>query len=344
SSPSVNGSGPYGVIASANGTLFGATGSGGTYTSGILYMLVPSGRSYKQKVLHSMTGSDGTEPGLLAMDKAGALYGSAIYGGSGGALCGTAGCGVVFKLTPSAGGSYSYSVLRNFAGGADGIGPMGRLAIASNGTLYGATIEGGVATAQCQQGCGTIFSLTPSGRAYRYKVLYRFRGGADGEYPMGGVVVGATAATQSQLFGVTSGGGDVAECYTPQSVPGCGTVYAFASGKKTTLYGFRGYTFNDGEIPAAGLTATATGLLGTTSLGGNQTAYNSVGTIWSIAYSGTGYTTLHNFDGVEYGTDGRSPDSPLTQFGNAYVTSIQQGGGSKACGFYGCGVLVALTL
>ncbi len=340
---SADGTAPYGLVADANGTLFGATGEGGAnFYYGTIFKLQKSGNAYKHTILHSMNRADGDEPLFVTMDGAGAIYGSTTYGGTSTA-CGSLGCGVVYKLTPGAGGSYAYRVLYSFKGGSDGLNPDGRLLVAGNGVMYGVTQSGGILTSYCTQGCGTIFALTPSGKSYRYQVLYRFAGGADGYFPRGGVVFGTTAATRGTLYGVTSLGGDVSECYSPTSLPGCGSIYSFAGGKKKTLYGFRGYQLQDGEIPASGVLATPTGLIGTTSLGGAQTSFNSVGTLWSIAYSASGYRTLHNFDGTAYATDGRSPDGPLTQVGRTYYTSMDQGGGSKACGFYGCGVIVEFS-
>ena len=334
---SADGSEPYGLIADAKGSLYGSTLSGGTLSLGTVYKLEKSGATYKHTILHSMSGSGGNQPLQLTLDASGAIYGVTSYGGTGTA-CGSLGCGTVFKLTPS-GSTYAFSTLYSFKAGTDGLLPIGALAVAKNGTVYGVTSEGGTTTSLCGQGCGTIFSLTPAGKTYHYSTLYRFADGTDGRFPTGGIVLGDTTSTQSTLYGVTSGGGDVAECYTPQNQPGCGTVFSYAAAKKHILYSFRGYTYGDGEIPVGGLIATPSGLLGTTSEGGVQ-ADNAFGTLWFMPYGGSGYRTLHNFDGAEYAVDGRSPDSGISSAGGAFYTSMQQGGGSKNCGPYGCGVVV----
>jgi uncharacterized repeat protein (TIGR03803 family) len=57
------------------------------------------------------------------------------------------------------------SVIHQFTGyPTDGSGPVGGLVQAKNGTLFGTTEAGGFSTpGNCSSGCGTIFSLTPTG-------------------------------------------------------------------------------------------------------------------------------------------------------------------------------------
>ncbi len=67
-------------------------------------------------------------------DRSGNLYGTTGLGGANG--CGGYGCGVVYKLTPGAGGKWKYTVLHKFDG-ADGANPAGGLTLDSKGNLYG---------------------------------------------------------------------------------------------------------------------------------------------------------------------------------------------------------------
>ena len=64
----------------------------------------------------------------------------------------------------------------------DGQNPLGSL-LDLNGTLYGTTSAGGhiFHAVYCKIGCGTIYSITTAGDE---KVLYRFKGGPDGDTPV----------------------------------------------------------------------------------------------------------------------------------------------------------------
>ena len=138
-----------------NGVYYGTTDVGGASGNGTVFELMPpaAGQSgWSQKVIHKFTGPpDGATPssGLL-LGKNGVLYGVTGTGG-------TAGDGVIFKLTPPASGQgdWTETILYNFQGGNDGIAPYGTLIADGNGVLYGSTAGGGSANA------GVVFGLTP---------------------------------------------------------------------------------------------------------------------------------------------------------------------------------------
>ena len=98
----------------------------------------------------------------------------------------------------------SFKIIYKFQGGADGANPFPPL-ININGTLYGATVNGG---SGCE--CGTIFSITPAGVE---TVLYRFQGLSDGYAPYGlfradNSIIGVSTSAQGGLhiFSVTPDG------------------------------------------------------------------------------------------------------------------------------------------
>lgn len=104
--------------------------------------------------------ADGRSPfGGIVQGSDGSLYGSTDSGGI--LLCppGIAGCGTLFKLTPSA----QLITLHTFCPAgypcADGDGPKATLFQGTNGMLYGSTAGGGGSSA-CNGGCGTLFSLS----------------------------------------------------------------------------------------------------------------------------------------------------------------------------------------
>jgi uncharacterized repeat protein (TIGR03803 family) len=138
------------------GNLYGTTAGGGKNTCftscGTVFRLsLKSDGHWKETILYNFrNGASGNGPGAgVAVDKAGNLYGVTVYGGS--AQCG---CGVVYKLAPSAKGKWHYSVLHAFEG-SDGGQPDANLILDRRGNLYGTTPAGG------SGGTGVVFEVTP---------------------------------------------------------------------------------------------------------------------------------------------------------------------------------------
>lgn len=157
------------------GNLYGTTYKGGEALLGTVYELSPQpDGSWKESVLHSFHGaSDGTDlfEGLI-LDAAGNLYGAAESGGF-------ANCGVAFKLSRDASGTWTERILHTFLGIAaqDGANPNA-LIFDGKGNLYGTTVGGGT------DNPGTIFRMTPtSSGEWTETVLYNFTAGNDGAYP-----------------------------------------------------------------------------------------------------------------------------------------------------------------
>jgi len=169
-----DGNGPTGsLILDATGNLYGTTGAGGATGTGCggngcgtAFELTPTaGGGWTEKILHSFNddGADGYFPSAdLIFDPAGNLYGPTVYGGTG--TCQFAhdvGCGVVFELTPEAGGNWTENVIRSF-NGKNGYRPLGGLIPDATGNLYGTTDWGGSSGTGCEgYGCGVVFEITP---------------------------------------------------------------------------------------------------------------------------------------------------------------------------------------
>jgi len=142
-----------GLVLDKKGAIYGAL-----FTS--VYQLKLKDGVWQYTDLHDFNqgSQDGFWPVGVIMDNAGNLYGTAASGGN------TLGYGVAFRLTPTAHGQWTETVLHQFAGGNDGIGPWSGLIFGGNGLLYGATLYGG--NEQCNLGsgvigCGTVFSVAP---------------------------------------------------------------------------------------------------------------------------------------------------------------------------------------
>jgi len=193
----MNGSEPSGgVVFGANGLLYGSTRFGGSGNCqldklpgcGVVYSVSATGVEH---VLHRFTGSDGAGPGELTLDGHGSIVG---------ATNGTT--GTVFHLSPSPSGSFVFSTIYSFQGGADGYTPNTKVVVDTDGAIYG-TAQGGVS------GLGTVFVLVPPivpGRQWNLTVLHSFTGDAktaDGAHPAGGLLIDLSGA----LYGVTTYGG-----------------------------------------------------------------------------------------------------------------------------------------
>jgi uncharacterized repeat protein (TIGR03803 family) len=206
----IDGTGPYpSLVFDAAGNLYGTTNGGGVYGSGTVFELTHgTGGAWFEKVIHSFNpnGKDGTFPFLagVVFDTAGNLYGVTFEGGTG--TC-SGGCGTVFELTRTPGGSWVEKTLHNFSNnGKDGVNPVAALILGASGRLYGTTAYGG--TGGCTSegpGCGTVFELAPkSGGGWVESFIYSFQNnGADGVYPGAGVILDAAG----NVYGTTSEGG-----------------------------------------------------------------------------------------------------------------------------------------
>jgi uncharacterized repeat protein (TIGR03803 family) len=143
---------PYaGLIADADGNLYGTTfKGGGEIDAGTVFKLAPNGT---ETVLHTFTGgSDGYGPytGALLMDNAGDLYGTTYAGGSTG--CHThEGCGTVFKLAPGG----TETELYVFKSQKDGVYPESGVIADGAGNLYGTTSFGGLS----KYGPGVVYKI-----------------------------------------------------------------------------------------------------------------------------------------------------------------------------------------
>jgi uncharacterized repeat protein (TIGR03803 family) len=276
----INGSSLYGT------TVYGGSGYG------TIFQLTSSSGSWSEAVLYSFAGgtSDGSEPdGNLV------LSGSTLYGTT--SVAGASGYGTVFKLKYSS-GTWTESVIYNFAGGSgDGSYPYAGLLL-SGGVLYGTTYYDGA------NGKGTVYSMTPSGGSWTEAVLYSFGGTGDGANPHAPVAVSGSGV----LYGTTYNGG----------ASGDGTVFSLTpsggSWTEAVLYSFSG---SDGENPHGGIVIGSGGVLYGTTLTGGASGDGAVFSLTPPVPPSTAWTetVLHSFTGgsgdgsqlragVVLGTDG----------------------------------------
>ncbi|MBV8724211.1 MAG: hypothetical protein JO350_02635 [Candidatus Eremiobacteraeota bacterium] len=305
---SPSGSQPTGLTV-AGKALYGTTLMGGKHNFGTVFARYRSG---KVRILWSFRGGiDGAQPQGTLVLVGNAFYGTTEYGG-------VFGNGTVFAITPGG----TERVIYAFKGGADGAAPVLLGMVASKSALIGTTSAGGDVKCSVENsvGCGTIFSVTTSGKE---RVLYRFKGKSDGALPSGSLVLSGKV-----LYGTTNFGG----------VANNGTVYAFTGkGGERVIYAFKGYP--DGAVPFGGITQLGGYLYGTTGFGG---ASNYSGTVYRIDPSGREHV-LYNFRGAP---DGAVPYGTLiVDKGLLYGTTAYGGNSTRPCvggGVVGCGTIYAV--
>ena len=263
-----------------HGNIYGVANVGGANHQGVVYQLTPNGGTWSESVLYSFCSQSGCADGKdpyypLVFDSQGNLYGTTVQGGSDNG-------GVVYELSPQAGGNWTESVIYNICspnpcpGGSQF---FGGLTIDTHGNLYGVALVGGT-----HNSGGTVFELSPSGGgSWTFTVLYDFcslTNCADGLQPKGGLIFDS----HGNLYGTTSGGG----------ANGAGAVFELSPGgggswTETVLYSFCPVSgCSDGAAPVNALVQDAQGNLYGSVDGGGANAY---GGIFELSPAGGGFWT-----------------------------------------------------
>ncbi|SPE45673.1 conserved exported hypothetical protein [Candidatus Sulfotelmatobacter sp. SbA7] len=279
------GSNPTGVVFDSAGNLYGTNqyGPAPTYV-GTVFELTPGQNGvWTENTLYTFPGGqDGAYPNGVVFDSAGNLFGTTVRGGNLQGPCGGVGygCGTVFELTPSQGGSWTETILYSFNDSLDGAYPSSGVIFDTAGNLYGEAPEGG-SLACPGNGCGVIFKLTPGPNGWSFSIAHTFNGfnGSKGEGPAGGLVFDSAG----NMYGATFAGGGSTAC----NVGGCGTIFKLSPkvGGGFTFSMIGGFNETDGWYPFAGVIVDTVGnLYGTTVFGGNPTcnAAEGCGVVFEI--------------------------------------------------------------
>lgn len=275
--------------------------------------------------------ADGEGPHDLAMDVAGNLYGTTMFGGA-------QHYGTIYEFTPATG---AYKVLYSFcsvANCADGRWPFRvRLAIDVAGNLYGTASQGGNANDQ-----GVVFELVRGSDSWQYKVIYTFcaeTACADGGIPATGLTYagassGAVYDGASPLFGTTEFDGPhdrgvVFELRPRKSGEWVEKIlYAFCPDQNQCP---------DGLFPRVPLYPDAQGrLFGATEIGGKHG--NGVVFQLSPRRKHYAYRVIHHFCAEDSCTDGASPFGALLEDASGTLFGTATGGGT-----FGHGLIYRLS-
>jgi uncharacterized repeat protein (TIGR03803 family) len=269
-----------------DGRLYGTT-TGLNY--GSIFRLQTTGG---EADLFAFDGTDGYGPRAgVTLGTDGNFYGTEEFGGS-------AGYGVLFKVTPSG----TFTALHEFSGESDGGYPHAAPTEASDGNFYGTT----------ENGAGfmgaTVYKYAPSGSG-TFTTIYEFSEATD--Y---GILAPLIQGSNGNLYGTAYYGSN-----------NCGAIFELTTaGTLVTQYNF---TCEGGTNPAAPLLQASDGnFYGTTYTGSG----NSGGMVFKMTPRGQ-VTALHNF--TTDGPEGWEPAGGLVQGtdGNLYG-STRQGGSSGDIG------------
>jgi uncharacterized repeat protein (TIGR03803 family) len=251
-----------GLVQGTDGDLYGTTLYGGTSDNcrhftgcGTVFRITPGGTLMKLYTFCSQSNCmDGQFPeGELIQGADGNVYGTTTGGGANDTCMD--GCGTVFKITPSG----TLTTLHSFDG-TDGAVPLAAgLVLGTDGNYYGTTFDGGAG--DCEEGCGTVFKLTPSGTL---TTLHSFNvNGEDGSQPAAALFQG----TDGYFYGTTDLGGTGNACQS-----GCGTIFSLSVGLKPFVE----------TQPTAGAVGAAVNIPGTNLTGATSVTFNGTSAVFTV--------------------------------------------------------------
>jgi len=317
-----------GLLVGSDAVLYGTTSLGAVgvepSTAGTVFSIKTDGKGFT--ILHKFAPVTATNVNENAINVDGAYPETALIEGSDGFLYGVTraggpnGTGAVFKVSRD---GTSFKVLQTFGAvtsdanaaspiNLDGAAPLGVLLQGADGFLYGTTSVGGV------NGRGTIFRVGTDGSGFQLQHV--FAALPDSGSPpsnVGGTspVAGLTDGKDGRFYGVASGGG----------ANGVGTVFSLDPvGRVFSV--MHNFEESNGDTPAgAMILGLDTRLYGTTAAGGTTSngSKSTLGTIFSIARDGTGFTKLYSFESAQ----GANPRGRLLQTNATTFIGVATDGG-----------------
>jgi uncharacterized repeat protein (TIGR03803 family) len=278
---------PHDLMLASNGKIYGLTEAGGS-SYGTLFEFDPSTNTGVDKVVFS-NGTNGYEPeGGLTQSSNGKLYGTTTRGGANDA-------GVLFEYDPTT-NAYLKKVDFTISNGKL---PQGVLLKASNGMLYGLTMQGGV------NNSGVIFEYDAGSNTFTKKIDLSYS--PDGAYPLSSL----TRIPGGKTYGVTSSGG----------ANGLGTLFEYdaVTGNLISLVQFSG-TANGAEANGKVVQGANGNLYGMTYRGG----LNNLGVLYEYNLTTNVFQKKIDFAGS---SNGSYPNGSLTLAPNGKIYGLTSTGG-----------------
>ena len=291
----VKGSKPFGsLIQASDGMLYGMTALGGINNMGVLFQYNTMTDTYTKKFDFDGATRGRNPHRSLIQATDGNLYGLTAQGG-------IYDKGVLFQFNPT---TSSYNKKFDFDSLYTGSNPLGSVIQASDGMLYGCTVQGGA------NNMGVLFQYDLNSNLFANKL--DFDGVTNGANPIGNLM----EASDGNIYGMTNSGGinnlGVLLQYNPSS-----NIFI----KKLD---FDGTTY--GSKPFGSLMQASNGYLyGMTTLGG----VNDVGVLFQYNISTSVYNKKHDFIGT---IDGRNPYSTLIQASDGTLYGLTNLGGIEDIG------------
>jgi uncharacterized repeat protein (TIGR03803 family) len=195
----------YGLAMGGNGVLYGVTQAGGANDYGMLYSVTPPsspGGAWTEATIHSYFRHKSGTPSAITVASDGTIY--VAISSNRKKLGDPAGAVFSYKPPASPGGKWKQRTVFAFPVNGkiapDGYNPVGPLALAKGGALYGVARDGGATKGSG----GVVFELSPPtspGAAWTPKVVHAFRCSGGGAIPGSGLV-----EEGGVLYGSTIGG------------------------------------------------------------------------------------------------------------------------------------------
>ncbi len=291
----INGFSPNAITQGTDKHFYGTSQYGGvtsaeagfSYGNGSAFKIGSTGAI---SLLYSFYIHTGYYPyGRIVQGPDGQFYGTTYYGGY-------YDHGTIYKINANG----NVTILHHFNNAQplyEGNYPQAELIVGKDGSLYGASFNGGL------YGYGTIFKISTSGA---FTILYNLKNSQGTN-----IVAPLLQGTDGNFYGVCSNGG----------ANGRGTIFKLAGTKMTILHQFTNAN-GQATYPQFGLAQDMTGnLYGATYYGGA----NNAGALYEVNTTGTSFNTIYSFTSSA-GNTGNYPYAGLLYSGGMMYGMAQSGG------------------